>query len=996
MSQGKPSHWKQVREVLDQALDLRPEARQAFIDARCPGTDLKRQVLSVLNAYESETLDFSPKARAEKSSETTEPQDSPPELYVPGSTIGPYRIEEKIGAGGMGAVFSATRSDETFDKKVALKVVQRRWASDDELRRFRSERQILADLSHPSIAQLLDGGNTPEGRPYLVMEYVEGVTIDTYCKRYHPTLDQRLDLFRQVCDAVQFAHQNLIVHRDLKPANILVNESGQVKLLDFGIAKVLDSSDFAMTVLETRPGSAPMTLAYASPEQVQGQAVTTATDVYALGLLLFELLTGERPYQFEGSNLIDAAEAICRRDVTSPSARLRGMSSSDGNDPGSNASPPPWRRIQGDLDAIVLKALAKDPRERYAGAGQMAEDLDRFQRFQPVRARQGTLVYRARKFLARNRAPIAVLATIFTILVASIALLASQGNELRRQRDQARTVSDWFARLFESPDPFRSYGATITARQLLDKGRASIEDELAGEPLVLGRLLQVLARTYLNLGSLDEAATLADRALGLEAPGEDPAEEFRLIALRTKVAFRQRQLPAALDFAEQGLALGPQVARLAPEAHVELLKYKAKSLLFLTKFEAAEKALLQALQQAEDVAAQEVVADLLISLSEVQNIRQKYSLALESAEQAIELMQDAESNLHPIALAAERHYAEIALEKIGFEESKRRLLDVIDRHRRLDADVSRNLVACYRTLAVICERSGHLEDAESYYRETLRIGQEAWGELHPDLLIAIENLAKVRLAAGDIAEAESLLRRALVIAAREPGKDSHPYGIALQLKGQIEAAKGETKNAETSYLEALERLEASVGPNHEHTVEILASLGFLRIQERRREEAESFLRQALERGLKAPERSAGLTRIIYYLALQEGKLDKPQAAVDHLQEVIDAHGSDGFGPQAFAWRSFYLLELERYDEAERDALRGEEALAQRNAEPWLLFCRQNRAVAQLGQGRIDEAIEVLANIVARHRELGTTGSVLERAESDLTAARETAAARAAE
>ena len=292
--------WQKVKDALDQAFERSPEQRRQCLEQLCDDRAVLDQALSVLEAYESaaDSSSAEPSATelsAESPTATSDGVDPRTEVFGSGSEVGPYRIDRKLGAGGMGAVYLAHRSDRSYDKEVAIKLIHQKWAiSKERISRFRRERQILANLSHPSIAQLLDGGSTSQGYPYLVMEYVEGETIDAYRDSRDLSVDEVLDLFQQICSAVQYAHQNLIVHRDLKPANILVDADGQVKLLDFGIAKILDTEDFGVTVLETRTGSSPMTLAYASPEQVSGGAITTATDVYALGILLFQLLTGQK------------------------------------------------------------------------------------------------------------------------------------------------------------------------------------------------------------------------------------------------------------------------------------------------------------------------------------------------------------------------------------------------------------------------------------------------------------------------------------------------------------------------------------------------------------------------------------------------------------------------------------------------------------------------------------------------------------------------------
>ena len=991
MSQGKPRDWKHIKGILDRALDQDPARRREFVEHACPDEGLKRHVLSMLDAYESETAEFPPPP-GRPVDESTLGLEAEPELYAPGATIGPYRIEKKLGAGGMGTVFLARRSDESFDKKVAIKVVQRRWASPEELARFRSERQILADLSHPSIAQLLDGGNTPEGRPFLVMEYVEGMPIDAYCRSHNPSLDVRLDLFQQVCSAVQFAHQNLIVHRDLKPANILVSAEGQVKLLDFGIAKVLEPKDFAMTVMETRPGSSPMTLAYASPEQVRGRNVTTATDVYSLGLLLYEMLTGRRPYELQHFNLIDAVEAICRRDVQAPSTVLRRTRLDDDSGSPAPTHTAAWRRIQGDLDAIVLKALAKEPHERYAGAGQMAEDLERFRNSEPVRARQGTWLYRSQKFLVRHRMPLAALATILAILVGSIFVLVRQQIELRRQRDQAETVSSWMTRIFESPDPRRSRGETVTARSLLNKSRESIGEDLAGEPRLQSRLLQVLARTYANLGLFDDAAELADAAYDIALPFDDRPELLRLLALRTHIAFRRNQHRNAIEIAEKAVDLGPTVAARAPEAWVELLSFESRSRLSLFQTDAAEEVVRKALAFAGPDVTAERRADLLQTLAEIQARNQHHQAAEATSRSALELLQQEEEELHPAVLKAERQYIRIALQRLGIDEAKRRLENILERHRKLNSDNLEDLAMVYQTLGLVCERSGLADEAEQHYRTVLRLGAQTWDGIHPDLITANSNLATLRMEAGDLDEAERLADEALRIAELEVGNDSYLYGIVLHLLGRIEYRKKNYVASETYHREGLKRVEPAVGPIHEHTIQFLNSLAFLALAQDRKEEAEAYFLDALERGRQAPTRPSNLSHITYYLAQLEAELDKVATAVDLMQEVVDHDGDEEYGLKARSWRSRYLVLEQRFAEAERDALHAADRWQSAGNDVWYLSSRHSLALARLGQGRAEDAVDILQSVLARRMEIGASESKLRETREDLDAARKALAA----
>src|SRR5208337_2202110 len=378
-------NWIQAREILDEALQIPVEDRSPYLDNACPDPEVRRYVESLIISYDKAT-EFLEQPAVTLLAEPWREAESP-QPWI-GRRIGSYLIEKEIGEGGMGTVFQAVRADDEYQKCVAIKLVKSGFASSFAIARFKAERQILASLEHPNIARLLDGGRTEEGYPYLVMEFVDGVPIDEYCDAHRLTIDQRLQLFRAACDAVQFAHQNLIIHRDLKPGNILVTKDGVPKLLDFGIAKLLNP-EFVQTPLVTRTEWRPMTLEYASPEQVRGQSVTEASDIYSLGVLLYELLAGRRPYDTAGRSRLEIERMICEQEPERPSLALSGTLAR--------------RALDGDLDTIIMKALRKEPRLRYKSVAEFAEDIQNHLSGLPVRARNPTVTYRTRTFVRRHK-----------------------------------------------------------------------------------------------------------------------------------------------------------------------------------------------------------------------------------------------------------------------------------------------------------------------------------------------------------------------------------------------------------------------------------------------------------------------------------------------------------------------------------------------------------------------------------------------------------------
>ena len=442
-----PERWQQVKELFQAALELDASQRAAFLDQACAGEpSLRKQVEALIASHEGApsfleepAVEVAAQMMAEDQAES-----------VVGQRIGSYKILSEISHGGMGVVYLATRADDEYRKQVAIKLVKRGMDTDAILRRFRHERQILATLDHSNIAKLLDGGTTEDGLPYFVMDYVDGLPIDVYSDRQKLSVVERLRLFRTVCSAVHYAHQRQVIHRDLKPSNILVTGEGVPKLLDFGIAKVLDPELYAQTV-ESTMMVRPMTPEYASPEQVRGETVTPASDVYSLGVLLYELLTGHQPYRLKGRSLQEIERAICEQEPEKPSlaiSRVEEVHRPEGPmmlTPESvsqtrEGEPEKLRRqLAGDIDAIVLKALRKEPDKRYASVEAFSEDIGRHLEGRPVMARKGTVRYRAAKFMKRNKASVMVAAflavALIMLVVVGFYVLPRQDTRTRKEID---------------------------------------------------------------------------------------------------------------------------------------------------------------------------------------------------------------------------------------------------------------------------------------------------------------------------------------------------------------------------------------------------------------------------------------------------------------------------------------------------------------------------------------------------------------------------------
>src|SRR5262245_52207434 len=445
----KPERWEQIERLYYAARKRDLGLRATFLDEACVGDESLRQEVESLLASDEQAGDFlnTPALRI-ATEEIAEEQ----ARSLVGRHLGHYRLLSQLGAGGMGEVYLAARADDQYRKQVAIKLVKRGMDTDNILRRFRHERQILAALDHPNIARLLDGGVSEDGLPYFVMEYIAGSPITEYCDSHQLSTEERLELFRQVCAAVHYAHQNLVVHRDLKPGNILVTEEGAPRLLDFGIAKVFNPELASPTLDLTAPEMRLMTPEYASPEQVRGEPITTASDIYSLGIVLYEMLTGHHPYRTRNQPPSEVIRIVCEKEPEKPSAIIGRVEEITGADDPQPITPESVsrtregqpeklrRRLAGDLDNIVLMALRKEPERRYGSAEQLSEDIRRHLEGLPVIARKDTLGYRSAKFLQRHKAGVAATALVLTLVIGFIVSLAVKSAQVTRERDNNRRL----------------------------------------------------------------------------------------------------------------------------------------------------------------------------------------------------------------------------------------------------------------------------------------------------------------------------------------------------------------------------------------------------------------------------------------------------------------------------------------------------------------------------------------------------------------------------
>lgn len=528
-----PQQWQEISPLLDQALDLSATEREAWLQSltrsKPEWIDLLRLLLEEHCAVVAERfLEFSPHSPGAASD-------------LQGQRVGPYTLISPIGTGGMGRVWLAQRSDGSFERRVAVKFLQFSVATRAGAERFKREGRILGSLSHPHIAELIDAGVMPDGQPYMVLEYVKGEPIDQFCLSRSLDLRARIQLFLDVLAALGVAHAHLIVHRDIKPSNVLVDAQGQVKLLDFGIAKLLAQDAASPATLLTLEGGAALTPYFAAPEQVTGGAITTATDIYAAGVLLYLLLAGQHPLGQASHSTAELVKRIVEIEPARPSDAISLAG------PGGAAAPADAaqssshaahlrRQLRGDLDTIVMRALKKSPGERYGSIAAFADDLRAYLNHQPISARPDTLAYRAAKFVRRNRLAVTLASLALLAMIAGLVGTLIQARNVRmqrdaalRERDLANRIANFMTEIFRVSDPGESVGQTVTARQVLDTAALDIKGDLTVQPEVRARLLHVMGRAYLNLGLFSRAESLLQEGVKIgELSGEERRETFAM------------------------------------------------------------------------------------------------------------------------------------------------------------------------------------------------------------------------------------------------------------------------------------------------------------------------------------------------------------------------------------------------------------------------------------------------------------------------------------
>jgi len=706
--------WGEVSPYLDQALGMAAEERAAWL---CSLRAEDPKLAAALQAL----LDEGQQLRQEG---FLEHSPLPFPVGLAGQTVGAYTLVSQIGQGGMGSVWLARRSDGRFERQAAVKFLSVALAGRGVEERFRREGNFLGRLTHPHIAELLDAGVSSAGQPYLILEYVDGKAIDQYCDEHSLTVEARIRLSLDVLDAVAQAHANLIVHRDIKPSNVLVTNSGEVKLLDFGIAKLLEGEGLtgAATLLTHESGSA-LTPQYAAPEQLSGEPVTTSTDVYALGVLLYLLLTGQHP---AGPGPHSPAELVKATVETEPPRASDRLATSDSKTVAEQRGTTPEklrRQLRGDLDTIVGKALKKKPQERYASVTALADDLQRYLKQEPISARPDTLAYRTAKFMRRNRTMVALAMLAFIAVIAGVIGTLMQARSARHQRDIADRIATFMTEIFKISDPSEKAGERVTAREVLDKASKEIDPGLAKDPELQARLMHVMGKSYSNLGRVGRAQSLLERSIriGSSAVGEQNRETLKTMHDLAWILFEEGHFSAAESLERKVL---DEERRVLGPSDPETLG---------------------------------TIGDLAITLCEEGN-------CAESVRLNREVFQRKKQVLGPEAfptLATEDNLAVMLRVTGQLTEAERVERDTLDIQLRVFGRENLGTISSMTNMADIERDMGRDDEAQALYRETLELEERVLGPDQRETAVTKYELACMLARRGQTDEAISLLEQAV-------------------------------------------------------------------------------------------------------------------------------------------------------------------------------------------------------------------------------------------
>lgn len=793
--------WQKIEEITDYALTLPAAERELFINKKCNGdpkleSEIKALITSITDSegwledpgiFVNDILEDLP-------NELSVLQDTSSLL---GKKVGAYTIIKEIAKGGMGTVFLAERTDGVFDHKVAIKLINADRATEENIRRFKQERNILAELNHPGIAQIYDGGITADDVPYFIMEYIDGVPITEYCNENRLPLSDRIRLFKKVLKAVQHAHENLIVHRDLKPNNILVTKDRDVKILDFGISKLL-REEKSETVPEIKKQA--LTLSFAAPEQIKQQTITTATDIYSLGLVFYMSLTNRLPYSLSKLSFTEAFEKILSSDLIPPSANIdsnTGLTKKD---------------IQADLDAIILKALQKNQRNRYRSVSTFLVDLNKFEHHLPISACENTLAYVSKKYLRRNQKSLGVAAFILILIISFASFytlnITKQKEQAQLAALKAEEVSDFLIQLFEASDPASNLGNVFTTRELLKNGVEQSE-QLSNQPLLQARLFDITGQVYRNIGNFDQAKYLIENAISLR---ERNLGYYHPLTLASKHNL--------------GLVLN------------DMGNFHEAELIFKLVYDQREKTLGE-----DHIETASTLSNLAYSIRR----QGDYTLAEELARESLSVFtkQLGTDNIQTLDIM---NKLAITLQNKGeYQEAEKIFIQVLEKRKELLGSPHPEVAKSINNLATLYLNTGQFLKARSMMNEALDIQKELFGPVHPSVAVVINNLGLVSIELQEYERAGKYFEQALDMRLNILARNHTNTAISFFSIGNLMLATNRPDSAIAVFEQAIAIFKEELSEDHSFTAHSNLGIGRALNQKGLTKEAEPYYTNSFER-----------------------------------------------------------------------------------------------------------------------------------------------------
>ena len=867
MTVASREHWNRLAPLLDELLDLEPKERPDRLAGLAGGdTELQRELEDLLDAHDAPPSILEEGPFADRGAPATDATRESPDPRL-GTTVGGYRLEERLGQGGMATVYRGERKDATFDHRVAVKLIRPGMASEAMLSRFQEEQRILAALNHPNVARLFGGGVAKDGQPYIVLELVDGKPLDRYCDEGRLGIGDRLGLFLSVCEAVEHAHSRLVIHRDLKPSNILVTGDGTVKILDFGVAKLLraDATAGAQGTLTYLYG-APLTPEYAAPEQFQSEAATTSTDVYALGVVLYDLLAGSRPFPFDSRSSLEQARLLREQDPQRPSQRVAppALERTTAEVVARRRSTNPQRlrrRLQGDLDTIVLKALRRETERRYSSVATLRGDVERHLATLPIRARPEAWTYTLGRFVRRNRTTVALSLLIFLALVAGLAAALAGQRAARREAATAQRITAFLVEAFRTPDPKYGESGAVQARDIVDRAVERIRGELGAEPAVRARLLQVLGESSMALGEFEQAEELVKESIRLRtqmhgADGEATVASRNVLASLYTTTGRFDEAESLFQEAladEERRRPGSLLHATIANDYGMLLREKEQA----EEAEALYRRSLEIHRSRGTEASQEAIRTIN-NLAICRRLQGDLEEAETFLRRVLNLQRKILREPHVDIATALNNLASVVRRRGDLEESETLFREALAQRQEILGDNHPEVAQSYNNVGTILYYRNDLEGAAQHFERAFAIWEEFFEGDHPRLAASLANLGSLRRKQERIHEAEDLLRRSAEMTERIHGPDHPNLGDALQRWGSAAHEAGHSNEAIPLLQRALTILETTRGPGHRRTLDAAIDLASALGQTNRPNEAHALITR-LESVVDDPEAKDRLT-----------------------------------------------------------------------------------------------------------------------------------------